>query len=206
MKNLALVAALVLLTAGFATTASAAGGSCNDAIDVLAGVTSGNMAGGGSQWFRFTATRSGDIPINTSLPGTLFDTTLAVYTSCGGAQIAHHEGAFPRKAYVTIPASSGQTYHIAVGSLSGGEGPFELGVDAAPLGVCPGVGDCFADNGTPGCDDTCGGPPCPGCCDTVCAVDPFCCTTTWDAFCEGEAVTLCTVIPVDLIGFDVQRD
>ena len=60
----------------------------------------------------------------------------------------------------------------------------------------PGTGSCTDGNSTPFCDDTCGvDGPCPGCCDTVCAVDPFCCDTEWDVLCDGEALDLCGCKP-----------
>jgi len=53
-------------------------------------------------------------------------------------------------------------------------------------GVCgdPAAGDCCADNGTPGCDDT-------ECCQAVCAVDAFCCDIQWDSICVLVACDLC---------------
>ncbi|MFQ5430726.1 MAG: hypothetical protein ACE5E1_10485, partial [Phycisphaerae bacterium] len=48
----------------------------------------------------------------------------------------------------------------------------------------PNSGDCFSDNGTPGCND-------PVCCNIVCAIDPFCCDVAWDGICAGEAADLC---------------
>ena len=47
------------------------------------------------------------------------------------------------------------------------------------------TGDCCIANGSPYCEDA-------DCCSTVCAVDPFCCGTEWDACCAGEAADLCT--------------
>jgi hypothetical protein len=44
--------------------------------------------------------------------------------------------------------------------------------------------DCCVANGTPGCGDV-------TCCEAVCAIDPFCCDTSWDGICAGEAATLC---------------
>jgi hypothetical protein len=60
----------------------------------------------------------------------------------------------------------------------------------------PGTGDCFVANFTPYCDDTCGGVDCIGCCQRVCAVDPFCCgdgtdPAVWDGFCAFSAMQLC---------------
>ncbi len=45
---------------------------------------------------------------------------------------------------------------------------------------CPGDGDCFSNNGTPGCED-------PVCCATICEADPFCCNTSWDGICASAA-------------------
>jgi len=44
--------------------------------------------------------------------------------------------------------------------------------------------DCNVANATPGCGDT-------ACCQTVCAVDPFCCDTAWDQICADEAAAMC---------------
>jgi hypothetical protein len=55
----------------------------------------------------------------------------------------------------------------------------------APRGVsCPGSGDCFVANFTPGCDDA-------ACCQSVCGFDPFCCNNQWDGQCATEAAVAC---------------
>ena len=58
--------------------------------------------------------------------------------------------------------------------------------DVPPLaaGVCPGKGNCFQPNGTPGCDES-------TCCEAVCAVNPFCCEIEWDAQCAADAAEIC---------------
>lgn len=61
---------------------------------------------------------------------------------------------------------------LGCGSCSGGGGP------------CPGSGDCYVDNGTPGCDDA-------ACCNAVCAADAFCCDDNWDQLCADAAPGLC---------------
>jgi len=43
--------------------------------------------------------------------------------------------------------------------------------------------DCFTPGG-PGCDDA-------DCCNTVCALDSFCCQVAWDGVCVSEAQTFC---------------
>jgi hypothetical protein len=47
---------------------------------------------------------------------------------------------------------------------------------------CSGTsGDCFLENGTPGCDDAV-------CCNAICAEDNFCCATEWDSLCVQAAL------------------
>lgn len=48
-----------------------------------------------------------------------------------------------------------------------------------------GAGTCFASNGSPGCQSS-------ACCSSVCAIDSYCCNTSWDGICAGEAWDLCT--------------
>ena len=55
--------------------------------------------------------------------------------------------------------------------------------------LCNGCGDvtagsCFYPHGTPSCLDR-------DCCNSVCDVDPTCCTSQWDIFCVLNAGTLC---------------
>jgi hypothetical protein len=52
------------------------------------------------------------------------------------------------------------------------------------LACAPEAGDCSADNGTPGCDDT-------DCCNAVCAADLFCCSDNWDDLCACESSVVC---------------
>jgi hypothetical protein len=52
-------------------------------------------------------------------------------------------------------------------------------------GSCPGTGDCFQPNGTPGCEDE-------ECCKEVCFEDIFCCAVQWDEACAAEAFIICT--------------
>jgi hypothetical protein len=54
----------------------------------------------------------------------------------------------------------------------------------------PAAGSCYENNGTPGCDNL-------ACCETVCAVDPYCCDVEWDALCVDEAVSLCVPPPAN---------
>jgi hypothetical protein len=49
---------------------------------------------------------------------------------------------------------------------------------------CPGDGDCCAPHPTVGCSDA-------HCCESVCAVDPYCCDVEWDFICVDEAAQSC---------------
>ena len=62
------------------------------------------------------------------------------------------------------------------------------------------TGDCFTDNPgvLPFCNNRCSNQPCSGCCESVCAVDPFCCDTDWDATCVAEAEATCDCAPADI--------
>jgi hypothetical protein len=90
---------------------------------------------------------------------------------------------------------------------------FEWGQDCADSAVeiCsqdPGCGvptmnDCFEGQpppppNSPFCSDTCGGEPCPGCCENVCGFDPYCCDTNWDGLCADEAQDVCGCTPEDV--------
>ncbi|MFO0826705.1 MAG: lectin-like protein [Phycisphaerales bacterium] len=48
----------------------------------------------------------------------------------------------------------------------------------------PDAGDCYSAHGTPYCNVA-------ACCNTVCAIDSFCCNTAWDSICAGEADDYC---------------
>lgn len=49
---------------------------------------------------------------------------------------------------------------------------------------CGGAGSCCVAHASPGCSDV-------NCCEEVCAVDPFCCNSEWDAACADEAFEFC---------------
>jgi hypothetical protein len=44
---------------------------------------------------------------------------------------------------------------------------------------------CFVVHNTPACSNA-------GCCETVCAADPFCCSVQWDQLCVNQATATCT--------------
>lgn len=86
----------------------------------------------------------------------------------------------------------------------------QICADAAPANpfcscaggpACPGEGDCFNANGTPGCEDA-------DCCEAVCAANPSCCEGAWNDTCADLAFDLCAGTDVDawLISFHTDTD
>ena len=206
MKKTLLIAAVAGLSLVLGTGAAMAGDTCGTASVLLEGISNGDLGGNSSQWYSFTPGTSTEFVVNTGYAGTQFVASLAVFGSCGGQMLGANEGTPGRNAIVRLPMDGGQTYFIEIGKVNENASSgtaFQIGVSEAALGGCPGAGDCFAANGTPGCDDTCGGSPCPTCCDTICGLDPFCCTNSWDTICQGEAISFCVVVPVELQSFDV---
>lgn len=66
----------------------------------------------------------------------------------------------------------------------------DLPPDPPPAACGPGAGDCFAEHGTPGCDDE-------ACCAAVCENDPVCCDPDWfwDQDCVEDANEFCPPAP-----------
>ena len=66
----------------------------------------------------------------------------------------------------------------------------DLGLLLGGWGLCPACGDpasggCLSAHPEPGCAD-------PDCCESVCVIDPACCSVGWDASCAGLARKTCT--------------
>lgn len=78
------------------------------------------------EWLEVTASCSGTLTVSTCHPGTEFDTVLAAYDTCGGAEIDCNDddatgndplcdlNGLNRKSTVSFPAFGGQTYRIRV--------------------------------------------------------------------------------------------
>ncbi|MCZ6544047.1 MAG: hypothetical protein O6768_10305 [Planctomycetota bacterium] len=154
-------------------------------------------------WYNYTADFTGTLQITTceQLGGSAdYDTRLAAYETCGcPADNANFlgcndddlnnpcgDGGGGFHSTLEIPVTEGICYKIRVGGFSDvemGTGMLRL-QDALGNPNCPGEGDCFENNGTPGCDDA-------ACCNSVCADDPSCCDVVWDQACADLAVVLC---------------
>jgi hypothetical protein len=149
-------------------------------------------------WSCWTAPCSGTVFVQT-LGLTAVDTKIAVYNGCtcpptDATLVACNDDVFSSdstQSLVTFQAVAGQTYLVRIGTFAGaGETPPEPGGVGGVritcgLSACPGSGACFTANGTTGCDDE-------SCCETTCAVDPFCCNSEWDSVCAQTAEGLCT--------------
>lgn len=145
-------------------------------------------------WYCYTATCTG--PATASLCGSEFDTRLAVYAGCGcpsARPLACSDddcGAMAEtyQSRVQFDAVAGQSYMVRVGGYSGTdeEGDGRLTVRCGQDTCESGTGSCTAGHaeGEAGCDD-------PACCNSVCAVDQFCCDVTWNSFCAAEAGGYC---------------
>ncbi len=145
---------------------------------------------GSDIWFCYTATCN-DLVV-ASLCGSSYDTKMAVYDDCNcpaAGPIACSDddcGQMGPASRVVFSAAAGESYMIRIGGYEGdqGEGLITLFCESDPhygLNACrPGTGNCFFDNGTPGCEDsdTCG---------LVCGYDLFCCDTEWDSVCAELA-------------------
>ena len=79
---------------------------------------------------------------------------------------------------------AGHFYLIRVGGYKNASGTGTLTVTTGIACGIKAAGDCCIDNGTPFCDDE-------ACCEAVCAVDAFCCDTSWDGICADQAAKLC---------------
>ncbi len=145
-------------------------------------------------WYTYTATCSGEVVV--SLCGSNFDTKMAVYDGVGcpsnAAMACSDDDCGTAKgnieSRVSFQAAQGDEYMIRIGgfnSAQGDGGRLTITCGASACGTT--ANDCFgaATDGSSGCDDA-------TCCDTVCAVDQYCCDVAWDSFCASEAEGLCT--------------
>ncbi|MBI3560651.1 MAG: S8 family serine peptidase [Gammaproteobacteria bacterium] len=87
------------------------------------------VAGGASIWYRWTATQTGWVTMNTN--GSSFDTVLAVYTGTALGNLSltaadNNGGATAGSSLVTFYAQAGQTYFIAIDGVNAASGEVAL--------------------------------------------------------------------------------
>lgn len=144
-------------------------------------------------WFNFDSLIDSDYTVTTC--GSAYDTKIAIYDGCvcpPGADIACNDDALVGPCAGTLQSTAvftgvaGHCYKIRVGGFQTATGTGNLNIsEGAPPPVCgdPNNHDCCTAGG-PGCSDE-------KCCNTICAVDSFCCAVAWDAICVGEATSIC---------------
>jgi hypothetical protein len=130
---------------------------------VVTGVGTNDTNG---KWFRFTATQTGQVVATTCAAAT-FDTTLAVYASCGGAALAANDNACGLASRVTFNATAGQTYYVRVAGNNAATGTGVLGIYEGahtditmPLafnwnGICHGLSEQTYTTPAPGNENRC---------------------------------------------------
>lgn len=116
-------------------TAGATTGSLSSTTADNSGCVDESSCGGAfdtvDEWFSWTAPLSGVARFSTCHPTTTFDTTLAVFSSCGGSEIACNDDT-GIKTCSTLDASvvQGQTYYIRVAGFGHSYGSYRLTADA----------------------------------------------------------------------------
>jgi len=120
------------------------------------------------------------------------DTRVAVYQGCScsptNANLVACDDDFcgrdsDTQSMASFWAVSGASYLVRVGtypSAVGGAGSFEILCGPPDEPACGGsnTASCCDPHASGGCGDT-------GCCESVCACDPFCCEVAWDDACAG---------------------
>src|SRR6185295_6792664 len=83
----------------------------------------------------YTAPGSGPIPVLINTCTSSFDTTLAVYTSCGGSLVASNDdntGCGVGGSQVRFTSAAGQSYRIRVAGKAAARGTFTLHIEEGP--------------------------------------------------------------------------
>lgn len=217
-----LLVSSVLMTAGF-TTMAMGQDECSTAVTAIVGgnpfntttATTSPQAVSDTQcadtflnwgtanqdvWFKYTATESGVLSINTC-DAASFDTSMVLYSgTCAGlTQVACNgdgtglAGCQGFYSNISGYAASAGDYYIRIGGYTpasgiseSGAGILSLSFQAANAGCLGATGDCGAVHAEPGCSDAI-------CCTSVCEFDQLCCLIQWDQTCLDAAVSLCGI-------------
>ncbi len=122
------------------------------------------------EWYCYTASCTGAASVTTCNPGTNFDTSLAAFSACDGAEIICNDdtpGQLPEcllsgsnyyKSTINWNVTQGQTYYVRVAGFGGGSGSYELTVSCAPIcgnGVVDAGEDCDDGGESAACDADC---------------------------------------------------
>lgn len=95
-------------------------------------------------WHFWTADCTGRVQIETCGPAQFtMDTSLAIFDSCGGAQLAcADDGCNVRSVIPNLSVVQGQTYYIRVAAFSGAVGAYRLLVNPCRNACCTPTGQC----------------------------------------------------------------
>jgi hypothetical protein len=95
-------------------------------------------------WYTFTLTEAAAITLETSGPGSVTDTVMALFDACGGAQLACNDDAVGLYSRITGVAQPG-TYYVVVEPYEPAEvGTFTLSLTLQPIICTPGAIQCNA--------------------------------------------------------------
>lgn len=145
-------------------------------------------------WYRLAPTITGQAVLRVCPTVATTQTTIAVYSGfCGGTKLACATEALPGDpcsspfaSGLVMPVSAGNVYYARISCLGSSATVFFSGqvrVDYEASSTCS-TGNCFAVHATPGCSDD-------ACCALTCALDAFCCSTSWDTLCASRANAIC---------------
>lgn len=173
-------------TISFDTTGATTDGSLEPTPECA---LSGYSQLGADIWYCFNSPCTDNVIV--SLCGSSYDTKLAVYQGCGcpselSIACSDDDCGPGVRSRVSFPAVTGESYMIRVGGYQDDQGTGTMSIycegdpDIGANACGVDSGECFENNGTPGCvDETC--------CTATCEVDPFCCDTEWDSVCAEKA-------------------
>ena len=174
------------------STATASAGAVDDAL--CAGTFLNFLATQQDVWFKFTATESGLLEVNTCLSGS-YDTSVVIYSgSCAsltpvacngdGTGLTGCQQYYSRITDLALNAN--ETVYIRIGGYDGavGSGQIVASFVGVPAGCLGAVGACNEPHGGLGCQEA-------ACCAAVCAFNPLCCDVGWDASCVTNAIEQC---------------
>lgn len=143
-------------------------------------------------WYCWQSTCTGSVIVRLCDIGaanqTTIDSKLAVYSGCScpptdANLLECNDDRCELQSMVVFDAVAGQNYMIRLGvypDSEPGTGTFTISCGPPTNQACTtGSGDCCSDRNARACGNA-------NCCNTVCACDPFCCTTEWDENCAGN--------------------
>jgi hypothetical protein len=84
-------------------------------------------------WFQYTPTLSGDVVIDTM--GSTFDTSVAAFAGCGGAELACNDDFNSAQSFIILDAVAGEPILIRIAGYDGASGDYTLNISGGE-GTC----------------------------------------------------------------------